>query len=538
MGLENIVLLAGGLGLFLFGMKIMGAGLELAAGSKLRTLLEKLTSNKFLGVLVGIVVTAIIQSSSATTVMVIGFVNAGLMNLAQSVGIIMGANIGTTFTNVLIALKLNDIAPIALFVGVVMITFSKKKNVNHIGEIIAGFGILFMGMNTMSSAMAPLRDFQPFQDFITNFQNPLLGVLAGLAITAIIQSSSASVGILQALALQGLIGIDSAIFILLGQNIGTCVTALISSVGTTKTAKRAAMIHLLFNVIGSGMFILIALLTPLTSWLSAIPGGAVVQISATHIIFNVVTTLVLFPFSNLLVKLSQKIVPGKDKAVEPMRCEYIDDRFLTTPPIAVAQVIKEVERMAQIARDNLNTAMEAFVSLDKEKVDSVHSVENVLNYLNHNITAYLIKVNSLELQASDFKTVGSLFHVVNDLERIGDHAKNIAEDVVQCVDGGFVLSDDALDEVMELYDDALIALDSALGIFRSHRFDKEKDDVLGKLEDEIDRKSELFKIHHIERLNNNQCSPDAGMVFTNFISNIERVADHATNIAYSVADTY
>lgn len=533
MGIQNFLLFAGGIGLFLFGIKFMGDGLELAAGSKLKKLLEVLTSNRFLAVLVGFVVTAVIQSSSATTVMVIGFVNAGLMNLAQAVGVIMGANIGTTVTSVLIALDLTDIAPLAIFIGVILMIFFKKKMTTHIGQIICGFGLVFLGMSTMSSSMEPLRDFQPFQDFIINAKNPFMGVMIGLVMTAIIQSSSATIGILQALASQNLVPIEFAVYVLFGMNIGTCVTALISTAGTKVNSKRAAVIHLLFNIIGTGIFMLVSAYTPYIEWLKTLNDSTMVQISIAHIIFNVVSTVVLFPFANVLVKLSCRLVPGKEAADEEMHLKYLDERILNTPPFAIVQVGKEVKRMAEMAQKNFVAASNALIEMDVSNVEKIAEREKAINFLNHKITSYLIKINSLDLLENDSKYIGSLFHVVNDIERIGDHALNLSEAAQKSVEDKLTLSDKAKEELRDLFNTTQELLTGAIDAFDKQTLTVDESFKLYELEEHIDDLSDLYQNTHIVRLNNMECSTEAGMLFVNTITDFERVGDHAINIAFS-----
>ena len=533
MGIQNFLLFAGGIGLFLFGIKFMGDGLELAAGSKLKKLLEVLTSNRFLAVLVGFVVTAVIQSSSATTVMVIGFVNAGLMNLAQAVGVIMGANIGTTVTSVLIALDLTDIAPLAIFIGVILMIFFKKKMTTHIGQIICGFGLVFLGMSTMSSSMEPLRDFQPFQDFIINAKNPFMGVMIGLVMTAIIQSSSATIGILQALASQNLVPIEFAVYVLFGMNIGTCVTALISTAGTKVNSKRAAVIHLLFNIIGTGIFMLVSAYTPYIEWLKTLNDSTMVQISIAHIIFNVVSTVVLFPFANVLVKLSCRLVPGKEAADEEMHLKYLDERILNTPPFAIVQVGKEVKRMAEMAQKNFVAASNALIEMDVSNVEKIAEREKAINFLNHKITSYLIKINSLDLLENDSKYIGSLFHVVNDIERIGDHALNLSEAAQKSVEDKLTLSDKAKEELRDLFNTTQELLPGAIDAYDKQTLTVDESFKLYELEEHIDDLSDLYQNTHIVRLNNMECSTEAGMLFVNTITDFERVGDHAINIAFS-----
>lgn len=532
MQLTNLISLAGGLGIFLFGLKVMSEGLEHAAGSRLKKLLEVLTTNRLMAVFVGFLITALIQSSSATTVMVVGFVNANLMSLAQAVGVIMGANIGTTITSLLIAMNFSGIAPLAVFIGVALVVFAKKTMPKNVGHIIVGFGMLFVGMSMMSEAMKPLRDFEPFKDFLTHASNPFLGILLGILMTVLLQSSSASIGILQALALQNLISIDFAVFVLFGQNIGTCVTALISTAGTKRNSKRAAVIHLLFNVIGTVLFFCIALFTPYTSMLKSITDNTVAQIAAAHIIFNIVSTLVMLPFGNVLVKLAQRIIPGKDGLLDDLRFEYLDDRLLATPPFAVAQVGKEVERMGTLARNNFANGARALISRDESGINEIFRVEEVINFLNHNITAYLVKLNAVELQTEDSKYIGTLFHVINDIERIGDHALNLAEAAQKNLRDNLTISAVAKSELENLFNNVLTLLDRSLQAFNHQHLSEQEGKELGDLEEHIDDLTVECQDAHIFRLNRNECSTESGMLFMNTINDFERVADHAINIAF------
>ncbi|MCI8360160.1 MAG: Na/Pi cotransporter family protein [Clostridiales bacterium] len=537
MGIANILTLAGGMGLFLLGMKLMSEGLETAAGTRLKRMLEVLTSRKLLGMLVGAGTTAVIQSSSATTVMVIGFVNAGLITLSQAAGVIMGANIGTTVTGLLVALNPKDIAPAALLVGVVAMTFIKKKAAQYAGQIFAGLGLLFLGLNAMSSAMEPLRSFPPFIDMMVAFaNNPLLGVLAGMVFTAVVQSSSASIGILQALAMQGAVpDIRAAVFILMGMNIGTCVTAILAALGGGRNAKRAAVIHLLFNVIGTAVFVAVCLLLPFPRLLDMLPGGMPTQIAAAHIVFNVATTLLLLPFSRLLVQLAQRIIPGRDENLGEPALEYLDPRILNAPPVAAAQVQREVGRMADLAGENLRTAMDALIERSAAKAEQVYEQEKLLNFLNHSITSYLVKINGLELQEKDQAMIGSLFHVVNDLERIGDHAENIADDAVSCVEAGMQLSAQAAEELADMFEKTMRVYNMAVEHFKTRKLTVQTVEEIKTGEEEIDRLSKRLEQNHVDRLNQHQCTPEIGMVFVNVVANLERVSDHATNVAYSLA---
>ena len=529
--------LAGGLGLFLFGMKLMGDGLEMVAGSKLRGMIERLTKNKYMGALVGLVVTAVIQSSSATTVMVVGFVNAGLMNLAQAVGVIMGANIGTTVTGVMIAINLTAIAPIAVLIGVVMISFIKRNSVKHIGQIIAGFGILFMGMKMMSTAMEPLSESEVFTSLMTSFSNPLLGVLVGLVFTAIIQSSSASVGVLQALGAAGAITLPSAIYVIYGQNIGTCVTALISSVGTSKTARRTAVVHLMFNVFGAVLFIVISMLFPFAELVQRIaPGNVMAQISIVHVIFNIVCTAIMLPLSSLLVKVACKVIPGSDPVKSSNSLAYLDARILSTPPVAVAQLFKEVDRMGQLAKETLGMAMDALITQDNTKVDQIYENENTINFLNRGIAEYLVKINGLDLEDYDRQALGSMYHVISDMERIGDHSENLCELAQTLKKSKQKFSPWAVEQATEMRNRVEAMLEEALQMFASRETQPQMAADINRREEIIDDATQELKDLHIEWLNQGKCSVVAGTVFMDMLTNLERIADHCTNIAYSMTN--
>lgn len=536
MSIANILSMAGGLGLFLFGIRTMGDGLENAAGAKLKRMLEVLTGNRFLAVLVGFVVTAIIQSSTATTVMVVGFVNAGMMTLAQAVGVIMGANIGTTVTSLLIALNFSSVAAASVLVGVILMLASKKTLVKNLGSIFTGFGLLFLGIDLMSDSMAPLRESAGFMNFIVAVSDsplrPLFGILLGIVMTAVLQSSSASVGVLQTLAMQGLVPLKFSVFVLFGQNIGTCLTALFSTVGAKKNSKRAAVIHLLFNLLGTGMFILIALLTPYIEWIEKISSDPMAQIAISHIVFNVVSTVVLFPFAKLLVKLSCLIVPGKDDSESEMHCHFIDDRLLNTPPFAVMQVGKEVARMAKLARDNFETSAYALINRSDKDLDKVMEKEEVINYLNHHITSYLVKLNALDITDSDSDYIARVFHAINDIERVGDHATNLAEAAERNIGDGLTFSDAARDELNQLCGSVVTLLERSMAAFDSQSLGDGEAKELSDLEEHIDDLTLTCQDAHIFRLNRNECNTEAGMLYLNTITDFERVGDHAINIAF------
>jgi len=536
MSVANILSMAGGLGLFLFGIRTMGDGLENAAGAKLKRMLEVLTGNRFLAVLVGFVVTAIIQSSTATTVMVVGFVNAGMMSLAQAVGVIMGANIGTTVTSLLIALNFSSVAAAAVLVGVILMLASKKTVVKNLGAIFTGFGLLFLGIDMMSDSMAPLRDSAGFMNFIVTVSEsplrPLFGIILGIVMTAVLQSSSASVGVLQTLAMQGLVPLKFSVFVLFGQNIGTCLTALFSTVGAKKNSKRAAVIHLLFNLIGTGIFILIALLTPYVEWIEKLSPDPMAQIAISHIVFNIVSTVIMFPFAKALVKLSCLLVPGKDDSESEMHCKFIDDRLLNTPPFAVMQVSKEVARMAKLARDNFETSAHALINRSDKDLDKVMENEEIINYLNHHITSYLVKLNALDITDSDSDYIARVFHAINDIERVGDHAINLAEAAQHNIGEGLKFSDPAREELNQLCGSVVTLLERSMAAFDNQSLSDNEAKELSDLEEHIDDLTLECQDSHIFRLNRKECNTEAGMLYLNTITDFERVGDHAINIAF------
>lgn len=536
MSVANILSMAGGLGLFLFGIRTMGDGLENAAGAKLKRMLEVLTGNRFLAVLVGFVVTAIIQSSTATTVMVVGFVNAGMMSLAQAVGVIMGANIGTTVTSLLIALNFSSVAAAAVLVGVILMLASKKTVVKNLGAIFTGFGLLFLGIDMMSDSMAPLRESAGFMNFIVTVSEsplrPLFGIILGIVMTAVLQSSSASVGVLQTLAMQGLVPLKFSVFVLFGQNIGTCLTALFSTVGAKKNSKRAAVIHLLFNLIGTGIFILIALLAPYVEWIEKLSPDPMAQIAISHIVFNIVSTVIMFPFAKALVKLSCLLVPGKDDSESEMHCKFIDDRLLNTPPFAVMQVSKEVARMAKLARDNFETSAHALINRSDKDLDKVMENEEVINYLNHHITSYLVKLNALDITDSDSDYIARVFHAINDIERVGDHAINLAEAAQHNIGEGLKFSDPAREELNQLCGSVVTLLERSMAAFDNQSLSDNEAKELSDLEEHIDDLTLECQDSHIFRLNRKECNTEAGMLYLNTITDFERVGDHAINIAF------
>ncbi|MGL5245904.1 MAG: Na/Pi cotransporter family protein [Sarcina sp.] len=529
----TLIKLAGGLGLFLYGMKLMGDGLENAAGDRLKGILEKITSNPIMAVLMGALVTMVVQSSSATTVMVVGFVNAGLMNLAQAAGVIMGANVGTTITAQLVAFKFDGIAPLFIAIGVVILMSAKERKRREIANIILGFGILFMGMEIMSGAMKPLSDSQMFKDLIIAIGgNRFIGVLAGLALTAILQSSSATTGILIALASTGSITIDIALPILFGCNIGTCVTALLASIGTNKTAHKAAAIHLIFNILGTLIFI--PFIRPLGELVTKMsPGDVQRQVANAHTIFNITATLVLLPLTKVIIKVVNKLITGEDK-IEHVGATYIDDRLLETPVIAAGQVIKETIRMATMAKENLQLSMDAFNKNDENLVKKVYDKEKIINILEEEITSYLVKLSKCDLSAKENNIVAATFHIVTDIERIGDHAENIADLTLEKIGKNLKYSEGAIKELDYVYLQTLKALELSIEAYENR--DIQKAGEIYSVEQKIDSSQKEFRDNHIKRLNKGLCNAYEGAIFMDLLSNLERIGDHSTNIAESVME--
>lgn len=533
-----LISLFGGLGIFLYGMKMMGDGLENAAGDKLKGIFDKITSNPAKGILTGAIVTAVIQSSSATTVMVVGFVNAGLMNLFQAAAVIMGANIGTTITAQIISFKFDAIAPLFLAIGAAMVLFAKNRKAKEIGNIVLGFGILFLGLELMSAAMSPLAESDFFKNLILRLKgHTILGLLLGMVMTAVIQSSSASTGILVALASTGSLPFEVAVPILFGCNIGTCVTALIASIGTSRTARKAALIHLFFNVIGSLMFIpFVGQFTDLVLLISPGTTGADVQrqIANAHTIFNIVNTFILVWFIKYLVVLVNFLIPGEDER-EEMGLKYIDERLLETPVIAFGQTTNEIVRMATKAKENLELAMQGFNENSETLINKAYENERLINLLDHDITRFLVKLSNSELGEEQKSLVGAYFHAVNDIERIGDHAENIADLASEKIAKGLQFSDEAMKELMGMYKYTINALEISIECFKE--YNKEKAASIRGIEDRIDALEKELRNSHINRLNAGVCNATVGTIFLDIISNFERIGDHAVNVAEIITES-
>ena len=534
---SQIILALGGLGLFLYGMKLLGDGLELAAGAKLRKILEKITSNRWLGALVGVVVTAIIQSSTAVSVMVVGFVNAGLMTLSQAMGVLMGATIGTTATSLILSFNISQYAPIFIFLGAFMVVLSKKNNTKYAGQIIAGFGILFFGMTTMSSNLKPLAESDVFRQLITSISNPFLGILFGVAFAALIQSSSAGVGILQALGAAGALALGDSVYMIYGIHIGACFTAIISSIGATKDAKRTSLSYVLFTVFGTAIFTLITMMTPFTSWVhDMFPNNVSLQISFVHIISTVVATVVLLPCANLITKISCLIIRGgEDEEKEACRLKYVDQRLLKTPPIAVNQVSKEINRMSVLSNRNFKLAMEALLNKDDKVITKVSENEEVIDYLNHSITSFMVQINGLPLEDHDLIRIGSYYHVLSDIERIGDHAENICEIASRIIENNEEFSEKAIAEIKDLSNLVESVITDSFDLFFERSDDPLLLEKISNNEQDIDDKTEQYKDNHIERLTKGECNAEIGTLFMELLTNLERIADHSTNIAFSLS---
>ena len=535
-----IIPFVGGLGMFIYGMQIMASGLENAAGNRMKSLLEALTRNKLMGVLLGAFITAVIQSSSATTVMVVGFVNAGIMNLTQAMGVIMGANIGTTITGWLVSagewaefLKPSTLAPIAIAVGVVVMLTGKRKTSKDVASIVVGFGLLFVGIDTMSGAVSPLKEVPAFTNlFITLGGNPILGILVGAGVTAIIQSSSASVGILQSLAGAGLIPFNAAIYIIMGQNIGTCVTAMMSSVGAKKNAKTAALMHLLFNVIGTVLFS-VAAIAFFTIVNPAWGRGMIsqTQISTVHTAFNIATTVLLFPLSGLIIKLAKFIGRVKDDE-QKANVVSLDERILQTPSIALQATIAEVGRMGSVVKDTLVVAKEVLFTQKTEDIMQLREDEEVVDKFCSAITEYAIKITSLQISEKEHAQAARLLQVVNDIERISDYCENISEYAEELKLQKLQFSEMGQVELREMIEVCFDCYNYAIEAF----MEENKDKALKVIENET-RADDLeikLRAKHIKRLTNNQCNTEAGIVFLDMLICLERISDHARNIAEEV----
>ncbi len=533
--MEIAIPVLGGLSLFLYGMTVMSTGLQKAAGTRLKKIIGALTQNNFLGLLVGIAVTMMIQSSSATTVMVIGFVNAGVMTLVQATAVIMGANIGTTITAQIIAFKVTDYAPLAVVIGIVLLLFTSKKRTKELGEILIGLGILFIGMDMMGAGLEPLAGLPIFSSVMTGLSNPFLGLLIGIILTAVLQSSSAATGLLQALASQGLIDMGVIFPILMGENIGTTTTALVSSVGANKTAKRAALIHLTINLIGTIMFMLV-LRYPVEYLVKLLsPDNLSRQIANLHTFFNVINVAIQFPFAIYLVKFVERLVPGEEEG-EKTATIYIDERIISTPSIAIGQTNKDLLRMGNIVLDNLKLTHSTLVDEKYDQIEKVLETEDLINKLEREITQYLVKLSNAPVSKEEHEEVNNLLYTINDIERIGDHVENIAEQASLMSELDESFSKEAVEGLTEMFDKCETIVDKALQAFEL-RDEKIAKEVL-VLEDEINELEARNRRDHIDRLNKLVCMSEPGLMYLDTLSNLERVSDHSSNIAMYVLDEH
>lgn len=533
MGITEILAMIGGLALFLLGMNSMGEGLEKACGSKMKTILEKLTSNRFLGLIVGAGITMVIQSSSATTVMVVGFVNAGMMTLTQAVWVIMGANIGTTITGQLVALDVGFIAPIFAVIGVFIMLFIKNRpTLTEIGKILAGFGILFIGMDTMSSAMSGLRDSEVFVNIVSNFDFPLIGILAGAVFTALIQSSSAAIGILQALSTSGAVGLESAIFVLFGMNIGTCITSLLSSASANRAAKRATLIHAMFNVIGTIIFTLFVVVTPFVDWMKAMADKPAAQIANSHTIFNIATTIILLPFGGLLVKLAEKIIP--DKKVEQ---ESIFMYLTGTEPsmrvggnaVHMENIRLEINRMYNLAYQNISMSFNMLEKADFSDAAKIRQTEDLIDKLNEGITKEITESISHESNMGDSEKYSAYLNMSHDIERLSDHALNIVEYAEELKAKEIVLNPEVLSEIAQMKEVLTNMYEISL--------EKGTYERVSELEDVTDKLTVDFKANMVERLKSSTCKAEGSVIYSNLLINFERIGDHFLNVAQSARQT-
>ena len=539
-----IIPFVGGLGMFIYGMQIMAQGLENAAGDRMKSLLGVLTKNKFFGVLLGAFITAVIQSSSATTVMVVGFVNAGIMNLQQAMGVIMGANVGTTITGWLVSsvewaefLSPSTLAPLAIMLGVIIMLTGKRRSSKDVSSIVIGFGLLFVGISTMSASVAPLKDSEAFCSiFVKLGHNPILGIIAGAVVTAVIQSSSASVGILQSLAAAGLVPFGAAIYIIMGQNIGTCVTAILSSMGAKKNAKTAALMHLLFNIIGTVLFSIVAIIylkTVNPAWAT----GTITQtqISMVHTIFNIATTVMLFPLSDYIIKLAKKIGKVEDGEKDDSMV-LLDERMMETPSLALQSLFSEVIRMGHIVEKSLQVAKDVLFSLNEDEIQLLREDEETVDKLSAGITSYAIKLTSLQISQREHQDVAHILQVVSDMERISDYCENISEFAEALAEKKVMFSEVGREHLTEMIE---VCTDSYLNALKAFE-ENDKDSALKTIEKETeaDGMEISLRAKHIERLTNNQCNTEAGIVFLDTIVCMERISDHARNIAEEVLEAH
>lgn len=533
-----VVTMIGGLAIFLYSMKMLSGGLEAAAGSKLQSILEKLTSNRFLGLLVGMVIAGLVQSSSTTTVMVVGFVNASLLNLTQALWVIMGANIGTNITSQLVAFKFSQIAPIIAIVGVLILLFTHKKKYAAIGQIVTGLGFIFISTSIMSGAMEPVKDNPAFTEFLTSMDNPLLGILVGLLFVALIQSSAAGVAVLQTLAASGVIGLDQAVFILYGMHVGTCVTAILSSVGSNRNALRTALMHLTFNVIGVGIMTGLTIAFPITDLMRKMSDSPMRQIANAHLLFALVTTIVLLPFGKLIVKFVTTVIPNeKDNTVEKHKLMYLTPSMLrteTNSAVLIASVRNEVSRMYDMASKNVTRSLNAVLNNTESVQSDINDAEEYIDYLNKEISFYVSHSLAKVTSESDAVMLSALFKITGNIERMGDHATNIAGYANLLQDKGYKLSDKACFEVQQM----IQVLSDTTFLFYEDKEIKNLHVRVAKAEQKIDDMTTLFRKNQIQRMTTGECSGEACVIYSEMLTDFERLGDHLLNIAEATTENY
>lgn len=540
MGISEMLSLCGGLALFLYGMHMMSSGLEAAAGDRMKQMLEKLTSSTIMGVVIGTVITALIQSSSATTVMLVGFVNSGIMDLSQTVGIIMGANIGATMNGVLLAVGIGDIAPAFAFIGVCLIQFTKDEKKNHIGEIIAGLGILFIGMNMMSSSMSALRNSPTFIGFLSSCSNPILAILVGTVFTALIQSSSASVGILQALAVSGVVDLHTGIYLMFGFTIGTCITAAIASIGTTANAKRTTVIHFLFNVIGTVIFVILCQFLPIVDWIIRLtPNSPASQVANAHVIFKVVTTLILLPFSKQLVKVSMILIKDKKEDKRPTlmeRAKLTAGYSMGTSAIIIRNIRDEINYMYDIAKKNVELSYDAVINNSSENMKVIRENEDHLDELNASISEYISNVLSIPMSRQDSDIITGYFRIVGNIERIGDHADNFAGYSRFFISRGLTMSDAAVDEVRHMKS---LTVDTMEFLEGDRREDAGTMLInVSRGEQDIDDMTDEYRNRQMDRMRDGVCTAEVSVIYSEMLTDFERIGDHLLNIAEDFSKMY
>ena len=544
MEIKDIFSLVGGLALFLHGMQMMSSGLEAAAGSQMKSILERLTSNRFLAVLVGALITTAVQSSSATTVMVVGFVNAGMMTLGQAVWLIMGANVGKTTTGLLIALDVGALAPLAAFIGVALMVFTKKAKLQHIGQLLAGLGILFVGMDMMSGAMEPLREIPTFLTLMSTLSNPVLGILVGALFTALIQSSAASVGILQTLAAAGVVQLSGAVYVLFGQNIGTCITAIMASFGTSRDAKRATCVHLLFNVIGTVLFTVIVMVTPLTAVIEAAVPSPMTQIALMHVLFNLVTAALLLPLGGQLVKLTTLILPNRpdEERKDEMRLVYLTsvggkgkEGGLGVSAIVIDQLRHELRRMLSMAQENVAGSFQAVLSRDVSRLEELEKRENYIDFLNREISRYVSQLIAVETNELSSEMVSSFFTITGNIERIGDHADNLAGYTRLLAEKEISFSQEGMEEIETMQTASLEAIDALLSQRAGSGLWLEE---VSQMEQSIDDLTDEFRRDQLERMRTGSCNEEACILFSELLTDFERIGDHVLNIAEELAKSH